>query len=243
MDKDAGEQIACNQTFFRRSLLFTWTIQGWQRPSVFLQCPRMSRPKKNDRERDMSYRRTAVPPAHDETSNSTIAFSLSGGGETASCGQRVVLLGRAGFKDGFAVVRGVEGGRDKSVMDVDDTVVGDDDRGPTPMADGCKTAFARWLRFFQNRGLAIVTKKRQLAFLHGFLGFSGAGKNCGCGFADHPLLIRVALGLNRRGASREPDRSAECSPRHCQIDGAYVSSCCPNHTNRAIVSWPEKIGS
>lgn len=202
---------------------------------------RPKKPKKNDRERDPSYRRAAVPPAHDETSNSTIAFSLSGG-ETTFCEQRVALLGRAGFKDGFAIVRCIEGGGDESIMDVDDTVVGDDDRGPAPVADGGETAFARRLRFFQHRRFAVVAKKGHLAFLQGFLGFSGAGKNRGQGFADHPLLIRIPPDLDRRGAGREPDRSAEHSPRHCQVDGSHVVSCCPNHGRTALVSWPDEIG-
>lgn len=60
------------------------------------------------------------------------------------CGRRA-LLGETGLEDGLAVIRCVEGGRDKSVLHIDDSVVFHDDGGPTAVADGSETALARRL--------------------------------------------------------------------------------------------------
>src|SRR5690349_21458473 len=79
-----------------------------------------------------------------------------------------------GFKNVLTIVGGVEGGRDKAVMDIGHPIIGQDHGGPATVSNCRDASFSDRPGFFKDRRFAIVPQKSDTTFCKCFLRRAGA---------------------------------------------------------------------
>lgn len=132
--KHAGEEITGEEGFFRSSPV--WILQGWKRASILFQGRYLWGIDQEE----------AKSEAHAEGRRCSESEGDHGQPRWYGISRNLPLL--TGIKNVFTVVGGIKCRRDKTVVNIHDTIISQNNGGPTAMTNGRKASFPNWPRFF-----------------------------------------------------------------------------------------------